>query len=81
MRIPRIIVALACVLPGLLPAGCAMRNATPADGTGRIRVIQFADAVHPRPIETPPMLRAARNETASFAIQINEFAVLAGRKP
>jgi len=49
-------------------------------GPGRIQWAQFYDPLRPQAINPPINLRSARNETISFALQINSPADLASRR-
>ncbi len=45
----------------------------PADQPPRLQLVHFASPVSPSLADGPVILRAARNETISFALQINRF--------
>jgi len=72
----------------LLICICAAPSCSPSDNNsndnqlkspGRIQWVQFYDPLKPQAINPPIYLRSARNETISFALQINALADLTRR--
>src|SRR5215831_1353591 len=66
----------------ILVAGCANGNGKQEDKSPPpLQLVRFDDPVRPTPVIGPVQLRAARNETVEFALQINKLPPTRDKKP
>src|SRR5216110_3093831 len=70
-----------CAAPSCTPSDNNNSNDNQLKSPGRIQWVQFYDPLKPQAINPPINLRSARNETISFALQINSFNDLNTRRP
>src|SRR5438128_7563928 len=78
MKRKQLLLLLLCTFTAIATAlNCAPSDNGKSDnqlkGPGRIQWAQFYDPFKPQAINPPINLRSARNETISFALQINSF--------
>src|SRR5437764_14491595 len=71
---------LACIAPSCVPSEKNNVNDT-SRGPARIQWVQFSDPLKPQAINPPVLLRSARNETVSFALQLNSLPDLTSKRP
>src|SRR5688572_21695324 len=81
LRMLPLVAALAAVIA---INGCAPTESNGGNGAikgaGRIQWVHFTDPLAPQTSNPPIHLRSARNETISFAIQINSLGELSSRR-
>lgn len=74
---------ICCLALAAILANCAKppNPNNQSQAPARIQIVHFTNPLTPLPTQPPAIVRGARNETIHFAIQINEFPALSGRRP